>query len=307
MSTRLRVCAVIAAMICLVLAIPANVGAQGAQQAGKISIAVPTVYLVRASQQVNASPSNPVYWGDVVNTGHLARTRIALTDGSILNVGSDSNLTITKHDASAQQTDLELNYGRVRAKAVKLVKPDAHFQIRTAVGVAGVVGTEMIVSFETSEESGAEAPPPTPGANDRRKLSLLCMEGICKLCDLALNCVIMKGGEFSAIRGNSAPSQPAPITPVNVTQAVNSTNTTGAGVSGAASSAGGATGGTIAGVTGAVGAGVAVGVVRAVSKTATCPTQPTQPTGGVVRRGGARCTRIVTGNGGVAINGQRTP
>src|SRR6202040_112478 len=148
MNARHPSTAVIAILICLLLAVPVGVSAQVAQSAGKITAVVPIVNVVRGAQQVAASTSQQVFWGDVINTGHLARARVALDDGSVLSVGSDSNLTVTKHDGGAQQTDLELNYGRVRAKAVKLVKPKASFQIRTPTGVAGVVGTDFALDSQ---------------------------------------------------------------------------------------------------------------------------------------------------------------
>jgi len=292
----------LALVLGLLVAIPAGVGAQATQQAGKVSIVVPTAYVVRASQQLNAAPAMAVNWGDVINTGHLARARISLTDGSVLNVGSDSNLTVAKHDASAQQTDLDLNYGRVRARAVKLVKPDAHFQIRTSVGVAGVVGTEMIVTFETPDETsggGVEqtAAAPPNKEHDKRRMGLICLEGECKLCDNALNCVLMKGGQVSSIRGNEAPAQPAPVTPLSVTEAVNATKAAGIGATGAGVGSVG-----VVAVGAAVGGAVATAVVRAVAKTTTCGTPPTQ-TGGAIPRTKANCTTITSGNG--HINGQR--
>jgi hypothetical protein len=293
----------LALVLGLLVAIPAGVGAQATQQAGKVSIVVPTAYVVRASQQLNAAPAMAVNWGDVINTGHLARARISLTDGSVLNVGSDSNLTVAKHDASAQQTDLDLNYGRVRARAVKLVKPDAHFQIRTSVGVAGVVGTEMIVTFETPEDTGGGGAAETAAApqkeRDKRRMGLICLEGECKLCDNALNCVLMKGGQISTIRGNEAPAQPAPVTPLNVTEAVNATKAAGVGATGAGGV--GSVGVVAAGT--AVGGAVATAVVRAVAKTTTCGTPPPPTGGGAIPHPKANCTTITSGNG--HINGQR--
>jgi len=52
-----------------------------------------------------------VDWGDVVRTGdggtwHAWR----LTTVSVLNVGSSSTLTVTQHNAAAQQTQIELTY-----------------------------------------------------------------------------------------------------------------------------------------------------------------------------------------------------
>ncbi len=264
--------------ICLAMVLPPDVAAQAAQSAGKITAVVPIVNVTRGPQQVSASTSQQVFWGDVINTGHLARARIALNDGSILSVGSDSNLTIAKHDAGQQQTDLDLNYGRVRAKAAKLVKPDAHFQIRTSVGVAGVVGTEMVVIF------GADG-----------KMQVICIEGACKVCDLLGHCVLMKGGEESSIRSNEQPSQPNPATPMNVTEAMNTTAATGAGAAGGGIGVGA---GVAAGVGAAVAATVAVVVVRVVTKTQTCSTPP--PT--AVH---ADCVKVSGGTG--KLNGQRMP
>src|SRR5271169_946800 len=140
----------IAPLLCALLAIPANVVAQATQpqHAGKLTAVLPIVNVIRGAQQTPASTSEAIYWGDVINTGHLARARVALDDGSVLSVGSDSNLTVTKHDGGAQQTELDLNYGRVRANAVKQVKPGASFQIRTPTGVAGVVGTDFALDSQ---------------------------------------------------------------------------------------------------------------------------------------------------------------
>ena len=286
MNARQPFSAVIAILICLLLAVPTGVSAQVAQSAGKITAVVPIVNVVRGAQQVAASTSQQVFWGDVINTGHLARARVALDDGSVLSVGSDSNLTIAKHDTGEQQTDLDLAYGQVRARAVKLVKPNARFQIRTPVGVAGVVGTEMVVLFDAAGN-----------------MNVVCMEGACKVCDLAGVCVLMKGGEETGIHGNSSPSPPAPVSPATLTAAVSATNTTGAGAGAGAAGAGAAGGGigagtaTAVGVGAAVAAGVATAVVRSVSKTQTCP----PPTSGGARPR-AECTQITTG---ARVNGQR--
>jgi len=78
-----------------------------------------------------------------VNTQVNARARIALDDGSVLNVGSESSMKVVKHDAGAQQTELELTYGKLRTQAQKIAKPDGKFEVRTPAGVAGVVGTDF--------------------------------------------------------------------------------------------------------------------------------------------------------------------
>jgi hypothetical protein len=259
MKTRHPAISLIALIVSVLLVMPIDLAAQQAPSAGKITTVLPIVNVIRGSQQIPAAVDAQVFWGDTINTGHLARARVVLDDGSILSVGSDSNLMIGKHDPAAQQTDLDLNYGRVRAKAAALVKPDAHFRVRTPVGVAGVVGTEVAVIFD----------PPTG------QMNVICIEGACQVCDLLGHCVILRGGQESSVQNNSAPTQPAATTGVNEADAVNSTATSGAGASGAGGI--GAVGVTAISAGAAAAAVVATVVIRAVSKTPTCGTA-TSPT-----------------------------
>jgi FecR protein len=279
-----------ATLICSLLMIPTDVVAQATQatepqHAGKLTAVLPVVNVIRGPQQTPASTSEAIYWGDVINTGHLARARVALDDGSVLSVGSDSNLTVTKHDAAEQQTDLDLNYGRVRAKAVKQVKPNANFQIRTPTGVAGVVGTDFaldsegdttrIVVYEgkvnfcaykskkkeeqEGAQGGAEAGAPAAGGQDQNEKE--------KNRRLLGPCVIVGAGESSSVQFNAAPTPPVPATPVTVTEMTSTTS-----VGGATGAAGGigVAGATAIGVGAAVAVTVAAVVIRAASNTQTC-------------------------------------
>jgi hypothetical protein len=290
MNSRHPFFCVLAILLCLPLVIPADILAQATQpqHAGRITAVLPIVNIVRGPRQTPASTSEEVFWGDVINTGHLARARVALDDGSVLSVGSDSNLTVTKHDAAGQQTDLDLNYGRVRAKAVKLVKPNASFQIRTPTGVAGVVGTDFaldsqgdttrIVVYDgkvqfcalesekkqeqQGAQPGAESQPPATGDQEQQKTKRHGVIG---------PCVIVGSGEASSVQFNSAPTPPVPATPMTLTDMANTTAPTGAVGAGGGI---GAAGVTAIGVGAAAAAAVATAVVRAASKTPTCPTTP---------------------------------
>ena len=254
MKTRHPAISLIALMVSALLIMPMDLAAQQAPSAGKITTVLPIVNVIRGQQQIPAAVNAQVFWGDTINTGHLARARVSLDDGSILSVGSDSNLLIGKHDPAAQQTELDLNYGRVRAKAAALVKPDSHFRVRTPVGVAGVVGTEVAVIFD-----------PTTA-----QMNVICLEGTCQVCDLAGNCVTLHAGQESSVHNNSSPTAPSPASPVNVADAVNTTATSGAGAAGASGI--GAVGVTAIGVGAAAAAAIATIVVRSVSKTPTCGT-----------------------------------
>jgi len=185
----------LAFLLSLVITIPADISAEpqaGGQHAGEISRMIPAVSIARGSKTLNASVKTAVEWQDLLNTKADGRARVALEDGSVLNVGSDSSIKIVKHDAGAQQTDLELAYGKLRTQAQKIAKPDGKFEVHTAAGVAGVVGTDFYVGF------------------DNDVMNVIAYEGFVRVCNLAGVCVILKAGQMTNLRkgDNSAPASP---------------------------------------------------------------------------------------------------
>src|SRR5215470_14514796 len=115
-----------------VAALPITMFAQAAQQpeAGKITTLIPTGSVLREKKSLEAKRDMSVLWLDTVKTDRGGRARIRLADGSVLNVGSQASMVVTKHDPGKQQTDLELIYGKVRADVNKISTPDGHFEIR---------------------------------------------------------------------------------------------------------------------------------------------------------------------------------
>ena len=205
MKNRSPIISTLVILLSLSLVIPPDLAAQAAQHAGQVSRVIPAVGIQRGTVQLVAAPQTDVLWEDVVRAERMARARIALDDGSLLNVGSESSLRITSHDATTRRTQLDLLYGRMRAKIVRLVQPGASFEVRTPVAVAGVVGTDFFLLFE----------------NDI--LLLIVFEGIVRLCDLAGQCVDVKAGERSRVRGGQPPDLPSKALPSEVTEAVRST------------------------------------------------------------------------------------
>src|ERR1700730_9107732 len=161
-------------------AVPQAVG----QRAGEVSRVIPAVNIARSGKTITASAKTTVDWQDLVNTQVNARARIALDDGSVLNVGSESSMKIIKHDAGAQQTELELAYGKLRTQAQKIAKPDGKFEVRTPAGVAGVVGTDFFVGFDVATNTMTE----------------ITFEGLVKVCNLAGVCALVKAGQMSIVR-----------------------------------------------------------------------------------------------------------
>ncbi len=165
------------------------------QKAGEISRVIPMVNIARAGKTISASAKTVVDWQDVVSTQANARARIGLDDGSVLNVGSDSSIKVVKHDGGAQQTELELTYGKIRSQAQKITKPDGKFEVKTPAGVAGVVGTDFYTAFDGSTGT----------------MNVIVFEGLVKVCNLAGVCVMVKAGQMSSVRSNDStgPTPPA--------------------------------------------------------------------------------------------------
>jgi len=133
-----------ALLLVLALAVSPHPAQVKPNLAGEIRALVPTGYILRSgAPDKTAQRSDPIYWQDLVRTERGARVRIGLLDGSILNVGSESSLRVVQHDPGEQQTQLELNYGRLRATATRITRPGGNVEVRTPVAVMGVVGTSF--------------------------------------------------------------------------------------------------------------------------------------------------------------------
>jgi hypothetical protein len=212
-------CAVgLAVLLSSLIAIPADIYAEpqgGGQRAGDISRLIPAANIERGAKTITASPKSVVDWQDLVNTQVNGRVRVALDDGSALNVGSESSMKVEKHDAGAQQTQLELTYGKLRSQAQKISRPDGKFEVRTAAGVAGVVGTDFYVGFDRGTGT----------------MTVIAFEGIVRVCNLAGVCVLVKAGQMTSVRNdnNSAPLAPIQATLDLLTEVVNDTDVGGPG------------------------------------------------------------------------------
>src|SRR5208283_4558569 len=117
---------------------------------------------------------------------------------------------IVKHDAGAQQTDLEISLGKVRSQAQKITQPNGKFEVHTPAGVAGVVGTDFYTSYENSI------------------MTVIVFEGFVRVCNLAGVCVVVKAGQMTTVRnGDSAAPVVAQAALSILTEAISSTTLEG--------------------------------------------------------------------------------
>jgi len=115
-----------------------------AQRAGAVAAQIPIGRIERVTGTQPAEVGTVVLWRDWLRTEPRGRVRVTLDDGSILNVGSESQLQVVQHDATTQQTDLTLVVGRMRARVTKLAR-GGRFEVRTNTAVLGVIGTDFFV------------------------------------------------------------------------------------------------------------------------------------------------------------------
>ncbi|MFQ5776548.1 MAG: FecR domain-containing protein [Terriglobia bacterium] len=134
-------------LLCVILtaSTPLAVLGQGAQQrAGEVTALLPQARIERvAAAPVEAHRGDAVFWRDWFETEVRARARLGLLDGSILNIGSGARLQVLEHNQATERTELELQFGKVRAVVKKLNRPGGRFSVRTGTAVIGVIGTHV--------------------------------------------------------------------------------------------------------------------------------------------------------------------
>ena len=138
------------ALSLLLMAMPASGTPVGDQPAGEVKALIPD-----ASR--NAQPlavKDTLQWNDVLTTDAKGRVRAGLLDGSILSLGSNSELKVVQHDANTQQTLIELDYGKLRNRVAKITQPGGKYEVKTPNAVIGVIGTDFYVGYANDQTIG---------------------------------------------------------------------------------------------------------------------------------------------------------
>jgi FecR protein len=141
-----RTTVVLLCFVLLTLPVLSEPQASG-QHAGEIDALIPAA----TKNDKAAKVKDDLQWNDLLKTAHSGRVRAGLTDGSILSVGSDSQLRVVQHDAASQQTSLEMNYGKLRSQVQKISQPGGKFEVKTPNAVIGVIGTDFYVGFASNK------------------------------------------------------------------------------------------------------------------------------------------------------------
>ncbi len=127
------------ALAVLAALVTVQAGRAEEQVAGAVTKEIPQASLERQGKETPLAVKDSVKWNDTVRTENRGRAQVTLKDGSVLSVGSRSQMKIVKSDPETQQTDIELLTGAMKADVQKVTKSGGHFEIHTKTAVIGVV------------------------------------------------------------------------------------------------------------------------------------------------------------------------
>lgn len=119
-----------------------------AAEAGRVTRVVPHVELTRGRTHAPLAEQQAVTENDRIRTEAGGRARIVLSDGSILSVGSDTQMTVKaapRPGYSPGPGVVELTMGKLRAEVNHRANGGTAFEIRTSTAICGVLGTTLYV------------------------------------------------------------------------------------------------------------------------------------------------------------------
>jgi ferric-dicitrate binding protein FerR (iron transport regulator) len=180
----------------------------GTQEAGQVSALVPAGFRNGGAAKVK----DDLYWNDLLKTDKSGRMRVNLRDGSILSLGSDTEMKVVQHDATSQQTQLELNYGKLRSRVVAITKPGGKFQVKTPKAVAGVIGTDFYI-----------------GVNPDGSVTIIVYSGTVTITLADGTVITINAGQMVTINPDGTVTGPVPTPPGAQQQSIIDTNVEGGG------------------------------------------------------------------------------
>ena len=99
-----------------------------------------------------------VFAGDSIQTGHDSRAKVTMVDSNVLNISPDTKMQIEKYEFNPTQNKknviLSVDYGKLRSTVnQKYDGEENKYHVKTPSAVAGVRGTDFLVSFDKASQS----------------------------------------------------------------------------------------------------------------------------------------------------------
>jgi len=105
---------------------------------------------IATRNRTNSNTRDVVRANDNLSTSKSGRMRIELKDGSTLNVGSESDLRIVKHDPGTGETSVDIPAGRLRSRVVGVRKAPSKFEVTTSNATIAAIGTDFFLEVSQS-------------------------------------------------------------------------------------------------------------------------------------------------------------
>lgn len=188
----------------------------GSQAAGTVNAEIPAETVTHGGQTASSplKVQDTVYFEDVVQTQNTGRVRIALKDGSTLNIGARAQMRIVKHDVQTQQTSIELTAGKLRSQVQKISKQGGSFEVTTQTAVIGVVGTDFLVEADQKQ----------------KRTRVWCIDGLVRVRNInaaIVGLIVLHAGEFTSIGLGVPPAAATSVSPSTIQTQISQTNPSG--------------------------------------------------------------------------------
>jgi len=128
-----------------------------AQEIGTVAALEGSAKIGRGTVWITATIGAAIQQGDELRTESPGRLRIVFQDDSVLTMSDDSRVVVDQQVFRPQQgkaaSVLELLQGKVSALVSEYYgRPGTAYEIRTATAVAGVRGTDFIVTYDPRDD-----------------------------------------------------------------------------------------------------------------------------------------------------------
>jgi hypothetical protein len=125
--------------------------AKAADTAGTVVAVGGQCFVQTDGKRIPLKAGDTVHVTDVLDVPASAKLKLRMTDGSIVSLASDSQLTISAYtidaDGKRREVALSLTQGLLRAVVAAVDRPST-FEIKTAVGAAGARSTDWFVEAQ---------------------------------------------------------------------------------------------------------------------------------------------------------------
>jgi hypothetical protein len=170
-----------------------------AQEVGTVAGVSGGAEIGRRGEWTAAGVGSEIFQGDELRTAAGGQMRIVFQDDSVLNLGSDSRLLVDEQvfdpKKSPARSVIQLLQGRVRALVSEYYRENgATYEIETATAVAGVRGTEFVVSYDS-------------GAAVTEIVGVTGKVEVHSVLDRAAHGVFVTAGEVTNVRQGQFPTQ----------------------------------------------------------------------------------------------------